>query len=86
MVEVTWEIRLVFLFEGALLVWFSSPFIGNRMTRAREAAAAHRLFVTGGSDFHGRYGTPPVLGTCTVATDEAGAAVRGLFEREASLS
>lgn len=56
------------------------------VARAREAAAAHRLFVTGGSDFHGRYGTPPVLGTCTVATDEAGAAVRGLFEREASLS
>ena len=43
MVEVTWEIRLVFLFEGALLVWFSSPFIGNRMTRAREAAAGAAL-------------------------------------------
>jgi predicted metal-dependent phosphoesterase TrpH len=54
--------------------------------RAREAAAAHGLLMTGGSDFHGRYGAPSALGTCTVGLDEAGEAARDLFEREALLS
>lgn len=43
MVELTWEIRLVFLFEGALLVWFSAPFIVNRSTQAREFLAGLAL-------------------------------------------
>ena len=43
MVELTWEIRLVFLFEGALLVWFSTPFIVNRSTRIHELLAGSAL-------------------------------------------
>lgn len=43
MVELTWEIRLVFLFEGALLVWFSAPFIVNRSTRIHELLAGSAL-------------------------------------------
>lgn len=50
-------------------------------TRAREAAADYGLFMTGGSDCHGRYGAP-ALGACTIDEDEAGAAVEELFSRE----
>ena len=59
---------------------------GPDVEAAREAAEAHGLFVTGGSDYHGRYGAPRRLGCCFVDASEAGDAVAQLFERERSLS
>ena len=53
---------------------------------AFEAAARHGLFVTGGSDFHGKYGAPASVGAAFVMPEEAGAAVEELFARETSLS
>lgn len=53
--------------------------------RALAAAGEHGLFVTGGSDFHGRYGAPAGMGACTVDAEVAGPRVVGLFEREAGL-
>jgi predicted metal-dependent phosphoesterase TrpH len=53
--------------------------------RARAAAAEHGLFVTGGSDYHGRYGIPAALGVRSVTAAEAGPRVQELFEREATL-
>lgn len=52
---------------------------------ALAAAGEHGLFVTGGSDFHGRYGAPAGMGACTVDAEVAGPRVAGLFEREAGL-
>lgn len=54
--------------------------------RARAAAAEHGLFLTGGSDYHGSYGTPPALGTRFITASEAGPRVERLFEDEARLS
>lgn len=54
--------------------------------RARAAAAKHGLFITGGSDYHGRYGTPPALGTRFVTAAEAGPRVEELFANEAKLA
>jgi predicted metal-dependent phosphoesterase TrpH len=53
--------------------------------RAHEAARQHGLFVTGGSDYHGRYGAPRHVGSCFVSPDEAGPSVRRLFEVERTL-
>lgn len=53
---------------------------------AFEAAAAHGLFVTGGSDFHGKYGSPQALGTSFVMPEEAGERVEELFRQEVTLS
>lgn len=53
--------------------------------RAREAAVHHGLMMTGGSDYHGRYGGPAGMGACFIEPDEAGSAVADLFAREAGL-
>ena len=53
--------------------------------RAREAAAHHGLMMTGGSDYHGRYGGPAGMGACFIEPDEAGSVVADLFAREAGL-
>ena len=53
---------------------------------AFEAAARYGLFVTGGSDYHGKYGAPASLGEACVMPDEAGPRVEELFAREARLS
>ncbi len=53
---------------------------------AREAAERFGLFVTGGSDYHGKYGAAPALGTAFVRPEEAGQRVDALFEAEAALS
>lgn len=55
------------------------------VARAKEAAREHGLFITGGSDFHGRFGKPEALGCCTVSAEEAGDALAALFERERTL-
>lgn len=55
------------------------------VARAKEAAREHGLFVTGGSDFHGRFGKPEAIGCCTVSAEEAGDALAALFERERTL-
>ena len=52
---------------------------------AFELAGRYGLFVTGGSDYHGRYGDAPGVGACYVCPEEAGARVEGLFATEASL-
>ena len=41
--------------------------------------------MTGGSDYHGRYGGPAGMGACFIEPDEAGSAVADLFAREAGL-
>lgn len=53
--------------------------------RALEAASQHGLFVTGGSDYHGRYGAPARVGARYVTLTEAGDALARLFEREQNL-
>ncbi len=53
---------------------------------AFRAAREHGLFVTGGSDFHGKYGKVPELGREFVLPSEAGERVRALFEREPLLA
>lgn len=53
---------------------------------AFELAERLGLFVTGGSDYHGKYGSSPALGTSFVCPEEAGSKVEGLFASEASLS
>ena len=68
---------------GQMDSWSAIP---GLVEAAREAAEAHGLFVTGGSDYHGRYGAPRRLGCCFVDASEAGDAVAQLFERERSLS
>lgn len=52
---------------------------------AFEAAERHGLFVTGGSDFHGKYGASASLGAAYVMPEEAGPRVDELFAREGSL-
>ena len=54
--------------------------------RVFELARTYGLFVTGGSDFHGRYGRPEAPGCRFVRPEEAGEPVQELFEREAALS
>ncbi len=54
--------------------------------RAFDAAAEHGLFVTGGSDFHGKYSKAPTLGTAFIMPEEAGACVEALFKAERELS
>ena len=47
--------------------------------RAREAAETHGLIMTGGSDYHGRYGGPAALGVKGISAAEAGDAIAQLF-------
>ena len=54
--------------------------------RALATAREFGLFVTGGSDYHGRYGAPTHVGVCFVTPTEAGEAIDALFAREATLS
>ena len=54
--------------------------------RVFELAREYGLFVTGGSDFHGRYGRPETPGCRFVMPEEAGEAVARLFEREGGLA
>ncbi len=54
--------------------------------RAFEAAHEHGLFVTGGSDYHGKYGAALSVGECFIMPQEAGAPVEELFRREAKLN
>lgn len=54
--------------------------------RALATAREFGLFVTGGSDYHGRYGAPAHVGVCFVTPAEAGEAIDALFAREATLS
>ena len=53
--------------------------------RALGIAAEFGLLVTGGSDFHGRYGAPGRVGERFVTPEEAGDGVAALFAAEASL-
>lgn len=53
--------------------------------RAFELAGRFGLFVTGGSDYHGKYGDSPAMGTCFVMPDEAGERVEELFRIEKGL-
>ena len=53
--------------------------------RALGVAGEFGLFVTGGSDFHGRYGAPSRLGERFVTPEEAGERVAELFSAEAGL-
>ena len=53
--------------------------------RARGVAGEFGLFVTGGSDFHGRYGAPACLGERFVTPEEAGERGAELFSAEAGL-
>lgn len=52
---------------------------------AFAAAREFDLLVTGGSDYHGRFGAPASPGACFVTPEEAGERVLRLFEREVSL-
>jgi len=54
--------------------------------RALATAREFGLFVTGGSDYHGRYGAPAHVGVCFVTPAEAGEAIDALFAREVTLS
>lgn len=53
--------------------------------RALEVAGEFGLFVTGGSDYHGRYGSPASVGERFVTPDEAGERVAALFSAERRL-
>lgn len=53
--------------------------------RSRGLASEYGLFMTGGSDYHGRNGAPSGVGVRCIAPDEAGDVVAELFEREAGL-
>ena len=52
---------------------------------ARAAAQRHRLFRTGGSDFHGENGAPPRVGFRRICEEEAGEAAAALFSAETRL-
>ena len=54
--------------------------------RALRMADEFGLLVTGGSDYHGRYGAPERVGERFVAPEEAGERLVALFEAEARLS
>lgn len=58
----------------------------NDSRRAFELANRYGLFVTGGSDYHGRYGSAPAVGHAFVMPDEAAERVDALFEVERTLS
>ena len=47
--------------------------------RAREAAEVHGLIMTGGSDYHGRYGGPAGLGVRSISAAEVGDVLIDLF-------
>lgn len=53
---------------------------------ALGVAADRGLFVTGGSDYHGRYGRPERVGYRFVTLEEAGPRVAELFVREEELA
>lgn len=55
------------------------------VARAFEAAGEYGLFVTGGSDFHGKYSKSLSLGAAYAMPEEAGAAVEELFRIEREL-
>lgn len=50
-----------------------------------EVAGEFGLFVTGGSDYHGRYGAPASVGERFVTPGEAGERVAALFSAERRL-
>ena len=52
---------------------------------AHKLAAQYGLFVTGGSDYHGRFGVPTHVGQYGISVEEAGEPVAQLFERDATL-
>ena len=54
--------------------------------RCFELARRFDLICTGGSDYHGRYGSPTHVGECFIAPNEGGDAVARLFDRERSLA
>lgn len=53
--------------------------------RAFELAERYGLFVTGGSDYHGKYGDSPAMGTSFIMPGEAGERVEELFSAEERL-
>ena len=55
------------------------------VAHAFEAAERFGLFVTGGSDFHGRYSSAPCLGAAYLAPQEATERLEALFEIEQTL-
>lgn len=64
---------------------FHPDHTGADEVHALDEAKHFNLFVTGGSDYHGKYGASPSLGTAWVAPDVAGPCVAELFERETHL-
>lgn len=56
------------------------------VSHAFELAVRYDLLVTGGSDFHGRYGAPNALGCSCIAARETAGAVEELFAAEAVLA
>lgn len=54
--------------------------------QAREAAARYGLMRTGGSDYHGRNGSPTAVGARSILDEEAGKRVMELFGREKGLA
>mgnify|MGYP004635546581 FL=1 len=54
--------------------------------RCFELAYRFGLMCTGGSDYHGRYGSPTCVGERFITPDEGGDAVARLFERERLLA
>ena len=52
---------------------------------AHELAREYGLFVTGGSDYHGRFGVPDHIGQYGISVEEAGQPVAELFARDAEL-
>lgn len=57
----------------------------EHIRRAHELAERYGLFITGGSDYHGRWGVPDHIGQYGISVEEAGAPVADLFERDAAL-
>lgn len=53
--------------------------------RARTLAREHGLFVTGGSDAHGRYGADRAIGSCGLREEEVDERVAELFSVEKEL-
>lgn len=83
----SWELIPDLVHAGLLGIEVFHPDHGEA-ERALAIGAAERygLLVTGGSDYHGKYGAAPAVGTCFVAPEEAASPVEELFEREATLS
>ena len=83
----TWELIPELVRAGLLGIEAYHPDHGPvEQTLAFEAAADFGLFVTGGSDFHGKYGLAANMGEAFVMPEEAGEPVRALFERETTLA